>query len=100
MSVKILLTWNIKTNAEQEYYGFMVGSFLPWVSHKEISLTDAWVTLYGNGPRIMVGMVMPDLGAAHELLNSEEWQNLHDQLLEFVEDYNCKIINQKGAFQL
>ncbi len=100
MSVKILLTWNIKANAEQNYYGFMVGSFLPWMNHKELALTDAWVTIYGNEPQIMVGVIMPDLKAARELLNSEEWLDLRDQLLEFVEDYTCKIISQKGAFQL
>jgi hypothetical protein len=100
MSVKILLTWNIKANAEQNYYGFMVGSFLPWMNHKELSMTDAWVTIYGNQPQIMVGITMPDLPAARGLLNSKEWLDLRDQLLEFVEDYTCKIISQKGPFQL
>ncbi len=78
----------------------MVGSFLPWMNHKELALTDAWVTMYGNEPQIMVGVIMPDLKAARDLLNSEEWLNLRDQLLEYVEDYTCKIIHQKGAFQL
>ncbi|MEN6555032.1 MAG: hypothetical protein ABFD21_01385 [Anaerolineaceae bacterium] len=100
MSVKILLTWNIKANAEQEYYGFMVGSFLPWINHKELALTDAWVTLYGNEPQIMVGVIMPTYTAARELLKSAEWLDLRDQLLEFVENFTCKIISQKGAFQL
>ncbi len=100
MSVKILLTWNIKANAEQEYYGFMVGSFLPWMNHKELALTDAWVTIFGNEPQIMVGVIMHDYAEARELLGSEEWLDLRDQLLEFVEGYTCKIINQKGAFQL
>jgi hypothetical protein len=100
MSVKILLTWNIKANMEQEYYGFMVGQFLPWMNHKELALTDAWVTIYGNEPQIMVGVVMPDAASAREQLKSEEWLDLRDQLQEYVENYTCKIISQKGAFQL
>lgn len=99
MNVKIILTWNIKPGKEQEYYGFMVGDYLPKVNELGLELTDAWVTIYGDEPQILVGAILPSYARARELLNAETWQSLNDQLLEFVDNYVCKITNQKGAFQ-
>ncbi len=99
MRAKVILTWNIKPGKEQFYYGFMVGDYLPKVNSLGLELTDAWVTIYGDEPQILVGAVMPSIEAAQTLLSSPEWQALNDQLLELVDHYVCKIAPQKGAFQ-
>jgi hypothetical protein len=99
MRAKVILTWNIKPGKEQFYYGFMVGDYLPKVNSLGLELTDAWVTVYGDEPQILVGAVMPSVETAKTLISSPEWQALNDQLLEFVDHYVCKIAPQKGAFQ-
>ncbi|MFZ3070219.1 MAG: hypothetical protein WA110_03745 [Anaerolineaceae bacterium] len=99
MSVKLILTWNIKPGKEQEYYGFMVGDYLPRVNELGLELTDAWVTVFGDEPQILVGAIVPDYARARDLLESEGWVSLNDQLLEYVENYVCKVTHQKGAFQ-
>jgi len=99
MKAKVILTWNIKPGKEQDYYNFMVGDYLPRINNLGLELTDAWVTVYGNEPQILVGAVMPSQESAQKLISSPDWQALHDQLLDFVENYVCKIAPQKGAFQ-
>lgn len=99
MKAKVILTWDIKPGKEQFYYGFMVGDYLPKINNLGLELTDAWVTVYGNEPQILVGAVMPSVEAAQALVSSPDWQALHDQLLEYVDHYVYKITPQKGAFQ-
>ena len=99
MEAKVLMTWNIKPGREQEYFGFVVGEFLPKANKMGLDLTDAWVTVYGNEPQILVGALMQDFATARELLESQAWNNLREKLEDFVDNFNYKIVRPKGNFQ-
>jgi len=99
MEVKVLMTWSIKPGREQEYFGFVVGEFLPKANKMGLELTDAWVTVYGDQPQILVGAILPDLITAQDLLNSQAWFNLQKQLEDFVDDFSYKLVKPKGNFQ-
>lgn len=99
MEVKVLMTWSIKPGREQEYFGFVVGEFLPKANKMGLELTDAWVTVYGDQPKILVGAILPDLITAQDLLNSQAWFNLQKQLEDFVDDFSYKLVKPKGNFQ-
>lgn len=99
MSVKVILTWNIRQGREQEYFGFVVGEYLPQLNRLGLELTDAWATIYGDDPQILVGALMPDLEHARTMMNSETWHTLNAQLEEYVSDFKVKVVNPKGAFQ-
>ena len=99
MDIKVLMTWNIKPGREQEYFGFAVGEFLPKANKMGLDLTDAWVTVYGDQPQILVGAMMPDLKTARELLDSQAWFDLRTQLEDFVDNFTYKLVQAKGNFQ-
>lgn len=99
MAVKLIMTWNISPEHEQEYFEFVVRDFIPGVQRLGVELTDAWATVYGPHPQILVGAVLPSLSSARELLTTNEWKALNDRLLEYVRDYSEKIVEAHGGFQ-
>ncbi|MEW6650862.1 MAG: hypothetical protein AB1453_11825, partial [Chloroflexota bacterium] len=60
MSVKLLMSWDIAPDREQEYFEFVVREFIPGVQRMGFELSDAWATVFGNQPQILVGAVVPN----------------------------------------
>lgn len=99
MAVKLLMTWNIIPGREQEYFEFVVRDFLPKMQQLGLEPNDAWLTMYGNQPQIMVSAQMPTLAAVEQAINSAEWQSLVNELLDFVDNYTYKIVPARAGFQ-
>lgn len=99
MSFKLIMTWDIAPEREQEYFEFVVREFIPGVQRLGFELTDAWATIYGNQPQIMVGATLPSLANVQQVLVSSEWQSLNNQLMDFVQNYNQKVVAAQGGFQ-
>jgi len=96
---KLILTWDILPKHEQEYFEFVVREFLPSVQKMGFQLSDAWVTVYGEQPQILVAAIMPTIKEIHEVVQSEKWISLNNKLKDFVTNYNQKIIVATGGFQ-
>lgn len=99
MSVKLLMTWDISPEREQEYFEFVIGEFIPGMQRLGLEPIEAWATIYGEYPQIMVAMLAPDLPDAQKVLNSGEWGRLREQLFGFVKNFSHKIVPAKGGFQ-
>lgn len=99
MSIKLLMTWDIAPEREQEYFEFVIGQFIPGVQRMGLEPVEAWATIYGEYPQIQVAMLAPDLPNAQRALNSVEWTYLRDQLFGYVKNYSYKLIQAKGGFQ-
>jgi hypothetical protein len=99
-AVKIIMTWNIKPESEQDYFEFVIRDLIPGIQRSGAELSDAWATVYGAGPQITVGALLPSLNRARQFLSSAEWNTLYDRLMGFVQDFNMKIIEARGGFQL
>ena len=99
MNVKVIMSWDIVQGREQEYFEFVVRSFMPGVQKLGMALSDAWVTIYGDHPQILVGAVVPGLDKAQDIITSEEWFQLNDKLLDYVENYQLKLAPLQGGFQ-
>lgn len=99
MSVKLLMTWDIAPEHEQEYFEFVIGEFIPGVQRMGLEPSEAWATIYGEYPQIQVAMLSPDLTNAQRVLSSGEWNHLREQLFGFVKNYSYKLIPAKGGFQ-
>jgi hypothetical protein len=100
MSVKLLMSWDIKPGREQEYFEFVVREWVPGLQRVGLEPTDAWYTMYGNSPQILAGGMTKTLKNMHQILESEEWQSLKNQLLAFVDNYDQKVVKARGGFQL
>ena len=100
MTVKLIMTWDITPGREQEYFEFVVREFIPQVQQLGMELKDAWLTMYGDQPQIMASAQMSDLPSMQGILDSKEWQGLINRLLDFVENYQYKIVPAKTGFQM
>jgi hypothetical protein len=77
-----------------------VREFIPQVQQLGMELKDAWLTMYGDQPQIMASAQMSDLNDMQGILDSKEWQGLVNRLLDFVENYQFKIVPAKTGFQM
>jgi hypothetical protein len=100
MTVKLLMTWDILPNQEQEYFEFVMGDFLPEIKLLGIRPVDVWYTLYGEQPQIMIAAKTQSQAALNVAMASKEWQRLLDSLVQFVENFSYKIISARTGFQL
>jgi hypothetical protein len=98
--VKIILTWDIKLNLEQEYFDFIVREFVPGITQLGIKPTDAWYTLYGECSQILTAGVVETKEQIQEILNSDEWESLETRLLDFVDNLEHKVVEARQGFQL
>ncbi len=100
MFVKLLMTWDILPGREQEYFEFVVRDFIPGLQGMGLEPNDAWFTMYGSNPQIMVAAQAPTVQIAESILASNEWKSLTQSLLEYVENFEFKIVPARSGFQL
>jgi hypothetical protein len=99
MPVKLIMSWDIAPEHEQEYFEFVVREFIPNIQKLGFTLSDAWATVYGEQPQILVGAVLPDREAARRMLRSDEFLTLKNKLLDFVTNYTQKVVTASSGFQ-
>jgi hypothetical protein len=98
--VKLLMEWDIKSGQEQAYFEFVVQDFAPGLMRLGLQPTEAWYTVYGNGPQILTGAVTGDLDTMRRILLSDDWNQLRDRLTQYVGNFTQKVIQAGGRFQL
>ncbi|MFZ5819463.1 MAG: hypothetical protein ACOYYJ_06145 [Chloroflexota bacterium] len=99
MSVKLLMTWDIAPERDQEYFEFVVGEFVPGVQRIGLQPVEAWATIYGPYPQIQVGLLAENAQRVQNALNSREWVQLQQQLFGYVNNFALKIVPARGGFQ-
>ena len=97
--VKLIMSWDIAPDREQEYFEFVIREYLPGMQRLGFELSDAWATVYGNKPQIQVAAILPSQGRLSKILRSEEWQRLNNQLQDFVRNFTQKVVKARGGFQ-
>jgi hypothetical protein len=100
MAVKLLMTWDIKQGREAEFFEFQVREWVPGLQKLGLEPTDAWYTMYGTSPQIMIGGTAKNLRAMNQILATEEWLALKDQLLGLVDNFDQKVVKASGGFQV
>ncbi len=99
MNIKVIMSWDIIPGREQDYFEFVVRNFMPGVQKLGMALSDAWVTIYGDHPQILVGAIVPGFERAQDIVKSEEWGLLNQQLKNYVTNYDLKLARLEGGFQ-
>lgn len=100
MAVKLLMTWDILPGREQEYFEFVVRDWIPGIQRLGLEPSDAWYTMYGEQPQILAAAQTANLASLQQILDSQDWKSLTRQLLDYVEDFNYKIVPARTGFQL
>jgi len=100
VTVKLLMTWDILPGREQEYFEFVVRDFIPGLQNLGMQPSDAWYTMYGEQPQIMAGAEIDSMDALQRILESPQWDELMDRLLEYVNNFDYKVVPSRSGFQL
>ena len=99
--VKLLMSWDIKPGHENEYFEFTFREFMPGIMRLGIQPTEAWYTIFGNGPQMLTGGVTEDIDTMNTILSSRDWAELKGKLLEYVTNFKYKVVPHRGiTFQL
>jgi len=86
------MSWDIRPGQEQTYFEFAMQTFAPALMKMGWQPTEAWYTLYGEGPHSADKM--------REILDSSQWAELKGQLLEYVTNFEYKVVPASGRFQM
>ncbi|MFP3897077.1 MAG: hypothetical protein ACLFV5_09640 [Anaerolineales bacterium] len=97
---KLIMTWNIKEGKEKDYLDFLTHDFTKSVMGMGIQPTDAWYAVWGRGPQVLAGGVTEELETMEKALASDEWRALLAELQDLVVDFNYKVVEAEGGFQL
>ena len=100
MAVKLLMTWDIRPGQEQTYFEFAMQTFAPTLMKMGWQPTEAWYTLYGEGPQILAAGTTESPEQMRDILDSSEWAELKKKLLEYVTNFQYKVVPASGRFQL
>jgi len=100
--LKLMMTWDILPGREEDYFEFHIQKFVPALETLGLNLHEAWLTVYGDGdqPRLVVEATIDSVAAANKALDSDEWQQLHLQISDFVENFAYKVIPFRTRWQM
>ncbi len=99
MSVKVIMTWDIAADHEQEYFEFVIGEWVPTVQRLGFQPIDAWATVFGAYPQIQVGLLADNAPKVREIMGSTDWGALQDRLLTYVSNFSYKVVSARVGFQ-
>ena len=98
--VKLLMSWDIQSGKETDYFEFVMKEFAPGLMRLGLEPTDAWYTMYGNCPQVLTGSVTRDIEAMRQILSRQEWYTLRERLMDYVSGYRQKVVRATGGFQI
>jgi hypothetical protein len=94
------MSWDILPGQEQTYFEFAMQTFAPGLMKMGWQPTEAWYTLYGDGPQILTAGVTDSVDKMRGILDSDEWEELREQLMEHVTNFEYKVVPATGRFQM
>lgn len=98
--IKLLMSWDIKPGQENEFFEFIMREFAPGTMKMGLKTTDVWYTIYGDGPQMQTEAVTEDLDTMRDIINSNEWKELHSRLTNYVTNFKQKVVRATGRFQI
>ena len=93
------MSYDIASEKQQAHYEFILREFIPKVQEMGLEISEAWHTAYGDYPLRMTAFVAPDMETMQTVLQSEDWEQLSQQLERFVTNLHYKLVRYKEGFQ-
>ena len=74
--------------------------FIPGLQGLGMEPSDAWFTMYGDQPQILAAFQASSMDTLQDVLDSADWKQLMNQLHDYVEDLDYKVVPARSGFQL
>ncbi|MEM7028249.1 MAG: hypothetical protein AAF629_01560 [Chloroflexota bacterium] len=98
--IKLLMCWDIKPGRENEFFEFIMREFAPDTMKMGLRTSEVWYTIYGGGPQMQTEAVAEDIEKMREIINSSEWEDLQEKLLNYVTNFRQKVVPYRQQFQI
>jgi hypothetical protein len=98
--VKVLISYDMIEGKEEECQRYVTQTLAPGLAKLGLRLTDAWYTLWGQAPQILGGGALESSEDAHRIIRSQEWQELIEGLMPYVENFDVRVVKANGRIQL
>jgi hypothetical protein len=99
-AIKLLMTWDIQPGREEDYFVFHIRKSVPALEGLGVALSEAWLTVYGEQPRLLAEAVIPSIDSARKVLDSNAWHDLGSQMEDLVDNFDYKLVAARGGFQM
>jgi hypothetical protein len=99
MPIKLLITYDVKSGREEEYYRFIMGEFLPAAQSVGLHMVEAWRTAWGDYPERLIEMVADNQQSLNEILDDERWREMETKLKQYVDNYQHMAVSLRSGFQ-
>lgn len=100
MATKLLMSWDVQTGMESEYFEFVVNEFIPKLNQLGIADIQLWFTSYGNCEQILASGVTETTEQMSTIMKSNDWDRLSEKLNVLVTNYSQKLIPASRGFQI
>lgn len=96
---KLIISYDVGPSNHEAYFRFIMSELVPTLQEMGIYMTEAWHTAYGDYPLRMAAFVSEDIETIHELLESEQWEDLEARFRSFVHNYTLQVVPYRQGFQ-
>jgi len=96
MSVKLNHYWSIIPGKDDEYQKFLIKKFIPGVNQLGIHTVAVWSVIIGAYSEIVFENASGDLEQIEKALKDKRYKTLKRNLLEFVKNYQTKVLVNTG----
>ena len=100
MPAKLIMSWDIRPETDSEYFEFLVHEFIPGLNKLGIVEIQVWYTQFGDCEQKLASGITQSVEDMQKAMSSDEWDMLIEKLDGFVNNFNKKVINATGGFQV
>jgi len=103
MSVMLIMHWDVKEGKDSDYFEFIVREWATQTNRMGLTMVGLWLSIYNRNmgePRIRAEALAEDVSTMRRILESPEWTRMKDKLLNYVENYQQKVVRTNGEWQL
>ena len=99
MRSKLLLSYNIRLQHQENYMRFVINEFIPALENLGLSNIGVWHTAYGDYPDRLLVFGAKDSAAMSRAVASPIFADIEGKLKTFVTDYNRRVVPFDERFQ-
>jgi hypothetical protein len=99
---KLVITYDIHNrtaNAQDAYYRYVLGEFVPALRAMGMHMAVAWHVAYGPYPNRQLDFVCDSLETAQNMFDSVRWEKLEKRLQSYTDNYQRKLVAYREGFQ-
>ena len=97
--LKMLLTYNINLDRQENYMRFMLNEFIPTLQSIGLANVGVWHTAWGNYPIRLLVFISENAAGLTRAVASDTFEQMEEKLKSYVTEYTRRIVPFDPGFQ-